>query len=118
MRLTNIININRELQSLGVIKGGLTPKITNKINRFLTDCIINDYFKTVAPITIPGVTTEYVEGNPIHLDSAEDYIINFDNLEITKSNTERELIELLREQIKASNEDLTTFRTKYRNTNH
>ena len=38
---------------------------------------------------------------------------SFDNLEITKSNTERELIELLREQIKASNEDLTTFRTKY-----
>ena len=81
VRRANIININRELQSLGVIKGGLTPKITNKINRFLTDCIINDYFKTVAPITIPGVTTEYVEGNPIHLDSAEDYIINFDNLD-------------------------------------
>lgn len=38
---------------------------------------------------------------------------SFDNLEITKSNTERELIELLREQIKASSEDLTAFRTKY-----
>ena len=81
VRRSNVIEINKELQSLGVLKGGLTPKITNKINRFLTDCIINDYFKTVAPITIPGVTTEYVDGNPIHLDSAEDYIVNFDNLD-------------------------------------
>lgn len=38
---------------------------------------------------------------------------SFDNLEITKSNTERELIELLREQIKASHDDLTALREKY-----
>lgn len=38
---------------------------------------------------------------------------SFDNLEITKSNTERELIVLLREQIKASNEDLIALRAKY-----
>lgn len=38
---------------------------------------------------------------------------SFDNLEITKSNTERELIVLLREQIKASNEDLIDLRNKY-----
>lgn len=38
---------------------------------------------------------------------------SFDNLEITKSNTERELIELLREQIKVSNKDLSLSRSKY-----
>lgn len=81
VRRANVLNINKELQTLGVLKGGLTPKITNKINRFLTDCIVNDYFNIIAPITIPGVTTEYVEGNQIRLDSAEDRTIHFDNLD-------------------------------------
>lgn len=38
---------------------------------------------------------------------------SFDNLEITKSDTERDLIVLLREQIKSSNDDLTAMREKY-----
>lgn len=38
---------------------------------------------------------------------------SFDNLEITKSDTERELIVLLREQIKTSNDDLIAMKQKY-----
>lgn len=38
---------------------------------------------------------------------------SFDNLEITKSDTERELIELLREQVKLSSSDLSELRTKF-----
>ena len=38
---------------------------------------------------------------------------SFDNLEIAKSDTERELITLLREQIKSSVEDLSDLKNKY-----
>lgn len=38
---------------------------------------------------------------------------SFDNLEISKSDAERELIELLREQVKSSNEDLIALKTRY-----
>ena len=38
---------------------------------------------------------------------------SFDNLEISKSDAERELIELLCEQVKSSNEDLIALKTRY-----
>lgn len=38
---------------------------------------------------------------------------SFDNLEISKSDAERELIELLREQVKTSNDDLLALKAKY-----
>lgn len=37
---------------------------------------------------------------------------SFDNLEITKSNTERDLIELLREQVSVSSKDFTDLKEK------
>lgn len=80
VRRKEILDISSELKYLGIIKGGLTPRIYNNINRFLNECVANQYLNNIEPFNIQDVNTVYVNGSAVD-NSLDTYTVDLSTLD-------------------------------------